>query len=472
MLRRDFLKASSSAFFAAMWPRLFAAAKAAGGAENVPYGDVDAYTEDIDAAPWWKGNVHMHTLLSDGLVFPVEAAALYKRLGYNFVVLTDHDVTPPFGETYLGESNRYYAKRLTPEYFRRFKDNFPEHFPAVRLNRNGRNEYRIMPFEELAAAVGEKNRYLVIPGNELTYVAKDGNSVHCNLINLASPCRSQKGCPDAAAALANALEKAEKAGCVNSPKSLFMVNHPLWTSYDIDPAHLIAHPEIRFFEVNNSGSMARYNLPPGDVFTHDKWWDAINATRATLGQPLLYGTGSDDQHDYTEHYSGRIPRPGYVRVAAGTLTTDSIMTAMHKGNFYATSGLELSRVRFNRRTNTLHVSVKPEKGFKYRIIFIGSKLGCELGERGRVKWRIRKPSPGDLAYGFNPDRSVPYYSPAIGATLKISDSTDSSYTMQDDDLYVRAKIITDRGVLPENRIQINPVAWTQPVRNRRIHPAS
>jgi hypothetical protein len=196
----------------------------------------------------------------------------------------------------------------------------------------------------------------------------------------------------------------------------------------------------------------------------------VNATRATLGQPLLYGTASDDQHNYDEHYKGAVPRPGYVRVAAKTLSTGSIVTAMHKGNFYASSGLELKRVRFNPKTNTLQVSVKPEKGYKYRIMFIGSKRGADLDERGRVKWRIKKPSPGDLAYGFNPERSVPYYSPAIGVTLKVSDSTDSSYTMQDDDLYVRAKIITDKGVLPENRVQIYPIAWTQPVVNRRIRP--
>jgi hypothetical protein len=442
-----------------------AAAPAGGPAAEVPFGNVDAYTEDMDGASWWKGDVHMHTMLSDGSVFPVEAAALYKRLGFNFIVLTDHDMTPSSRESYIGASSHHYAS-LTPEYFERLRRNFPEFVPAVRLDRNGKKEYRVMPFGELCEAVEEAGKYLVIPGNELTYLAKDGNNLHCNLINIDRPCRSTPGRADAADALEDALARAREVGCVNSPRNLLMLNHPLWTCYDVDPGLLVNHPEIRFFEVNISGSMATFELPPGDCFTHDKWWDAVNATRATLGQPLLYGTASDDQHNYASQYAGKLQRPGYVRVAAKTLTAESIVTAMHKGNFYATSGLELSQVRFDPDSNTLKVSVKSEPGRRYRIMFIGSKRGAELNERGRVRWRVSA-TPAHLRCRFNPERSVPYYSPAIGVTLKTCDSASASYTMRDDDLYVRAKIITDLGVLPENQTQMNPVAWTQPVLNRK-----
>ena len=465
MKRRDFLGLSATSVFASICSRPLMADAAAGRTAKVPFGGVDAYTEDMLGSSWWKGNVHMHTLLSDGGVFPAEAAALYKRLGFNFIVLTDHDVTPPCRESYIGSDSHHYAG-LTPEYFERVRRSFPELVPTVRLDRNGKKEYRVMPFGELCRTVGEEGRYLIIPGNELTYLAKDGNNLHCNLINLDKPCRSAPGRADAADALEDALCRAREVGCVNSPKSLFMLNHPLWTSYDVDPSLLVNHPEIRFFEVNNSGSMATFELPPGDCFTHDKWWDAVNATRATLGQPLLYGTASDDQHNYDSHYRGSLQRPGYVRVAAKSLDTRSIITAMHKGNFYATSGLELDEVRFDPAANTLKVSVRPEPGRRYRIVFIGSKRGAELNERGRVRWRV-SPTPAHLKCGFNPERSAPYYSPAIGVQLKTCDSTSASYTMRDDDLYVRAKIVTDLGVLPENKTQMNPVAWTQPVVNRR-----
>lgn len=435
---------------------------------SVPFADVDPYTEDLDGVTWWKGDTHMHTLLSDGLVFPAEAAALYRRLGYNFIVFTDHDVTPPADGTWITDQNRYYDRILTPDYFARFKRNFPELYPEVRVGKNGKKEYRVLPFDELAAKVNVRGRFLIVPGNEVTYIAKNGENLHCSLLNLRKPCHSRRYA-DVPACLDDFIAKRDALVPPDNPDlTMAVICHPLWTAYDVRPDDAIRHPSIRFFEVNNAGSMVRYQpLPPGDCFTHDRWWDAVNATRATLGQPLIYGTSGDDQHHYETQYEGTVNRPGFVRVASKELTLPALMTAFWKGNFYSSSGIELKSVRFDRAKNTLSVSVKPEPGRRYRIIFIGSKRGCETDVRGYVKWHLRNVTPGDLKLGYSPDRRAPYYSPAVGAVLKVSDSTDSSYTMQSDDLYVRAKIVTDLGVLPEDRVQTNPIAWTQPVLNRR-----
>ena len=40
--------------------------------------------------PFFKGNTHMHTTLSDGRMTPEEACAEYAAHGYDFIVLTDH----------------------------------------------------------------------------------------------------------------------------------------------------------------------------------------------------------------------------------------------------------------------------------------------------------------------------------------------------------------------------------------------
>jgi len=44
------------------------------------------------AAPgdWFRGNCHTHTTLSDGSEAPAATAALYRKKGYDFLVLTDH----------------------------------------------------------------------------------------------------------------------------------------------------------------------------------------------------------------------------------------------------------------------------------------------------------------------------------------------------------------------------------------------
>lgn len=43
-----------------------------------------------EALPWYKGNLHTHTTLSDGRATPEETFALYKAEGYSFMALTDH----------------------------------------------------------------------------------------------------------------------------------------------------------------------------------------------------------------------------------------------------------------------------------------------------------------------------------------------------------------------------------------------
>jgi len=41
---------------------------------------------------WWKGNLHTHTTVSDGVLPPAEAAGRYRALGYDFLAITDHGI--------------------------------------------------------------------------------------------------------------------------------------------------------------------------------------------------------------------------------------------------------------------------------------------------------------------------------------------------------------------------------------------
>src|SRR5262249_58084410 len=41
---------------------------------------------------WYKGNTHTHTVNSDGDSTPDEVARWYREHGYQFLVLTDHNV--------------------------------------------------------------------------------------------------------------------------------------------------------------------------------------------------------------------------------------------------------------------------------------------------------------------------------------------------------------------------------------------
>lgn len=45
---------------------------------------------DKNGDKWYKGNLHTHTTISDGVRSPEDVKALYKELGYDFIALTDH----------------------------------------------------------------------------------------------------------------------------------------------------------------------------------------------------------------------------------------------------------------------------------------------------------------------------------------------------------------------------------------------
>ncbi|MEI6845822.1 MAG: hypothetical protein WCK36_02095, partial [Candidatus Firestonebacteria bacterium] len=47
---------------------------------------------------WLKGNLHLHSTLSDGLKTPEELFKLYRTAGYDFLSLTDHWRLSPAGE--------------------------------------------------------------------------------------------------------------------------------------------------------------------------------------------------------------------------------------------------------------------------------------------------------------------------------------------------------------------------------------
>ncbi|HUF65528.1 MAG TPA: hypothetical protein VMM17_06075, partial [Gemmatimonadaceae bacterium] len=59
-----------------------------------------------DSGSWLQGNTHTHTLESDGDSPPATVVRWYRDHGYNFLVLSDHNVfTDPAGLTALTDSS-------------------------------------------------------------------------------------------------------------------------------------------------------------------------------------------------------------------------------------------------------------------------------------------------------------------------------------------------------------------------------
>lgn len=420
-----------------------------------------AYAGPQNGKKWFKGNTHMHTLRSDGRSLPVEAAALFKREGYNFICFSDHNVSSaePF-KPFPVDSPK--GKRVAQAIEAGFEREFPglELFRKVK-DEKGRECYTSASFGEIAGMLNEKGKFLVIGGNEVSAAPTAGRELHCNFINYSQPCKARnertvEECLDW-------MRGEYKKAVVNPRMSVMTVNHPLWVSYDVSPLIVAQRPDIKFFEVCNSGSMPRFERP-GKQFNHDKWWDVVNTIRATKGQQLVYGVASDDIHEYGAMRKRAKRAAGYVQVLAGALSIPDIMEAFHRGDFYASTGLDLESVKFDRKTRTLSVTVDPSFGDDCQITFIGSKKGVDTSVQEIVKWEVT----GELnswlqSRHFSRQRTVERFSDDIGRVFKSVKGRTASYTMQPDDLYVRAKVVCPANADTDNREPNFPVAWTQPI---------
>lgn len=133
------------------------------------------------------------------------------------------------------------------------------------------------------------------------------------------------------------------------------------------------------------------------------------------------------------------PGRGWIMARAKELTPESLIESMERGDFYASTGVELENVTFKNRR--LKIRVKSEEGTDFTIQFWGARESASaIGEK------------------------------AIRMVLKEVKGTGAKYKLRNKDIYVRAKIISSR--LQENHFQDQKedfkIAWTQPVLRSRI----
>ena len=426
----------------------------------IPYSDVAPYTEPADGKQWFRGNTHIHTQVSDGQATTMEAALLFKNIGWNFIYLTDHNAAQVNLDCWVNTVKRPSAKG----FIQRFTDTYPDYAPEQRTEEDGSISYRMDTLGEVANRLNEPDKFMVLPGNEIGANSQNGEDIHCNLLNANIGCRT-KGLADVPANLNYALGLRDTmVGRVNA-EVIFSVNHPLWKYYDVLPEYVIAHPSIRFFEISNTGASPIFKVVEDEpVITTDQWWDVVNAVRATNGQPLIYGVAGDDIHSYERFYNGTDlhGKLSYIMVNANHLQPAKLVEEMYKGNFYSSKGAEFKSISYNASSKTLSVEVIPQDGYDVTVQFIGTKRGTDCSCQRFVEKNVTDELPEWLKKRpFNRERKIPVYSPKVGEIMQESNALKASYTMKEDDLYIRAKVI----MTAKDGKKPTLLAWTQPVAN-------
>ena len=158
----------------------------------------------------------------------------------------------------------------------------------------------------------------------------------------------------------------------------------------------------------------------------------------------------DDTHNYYKHNIGESnPGRGWVMVKAQNLNEDNIIASLEKGNFYSTTGVILEDVQTNDRALTIHI--REEVNTVYNTQFIGTPKEFDTSSEPVLN------SQGE------PVHITSVYSTEIGQVFYETTANPAVFYITGTEMYVRAKIISDK-------LQDNPfaegdleTAWTQPV---------
>ena len=169
---------------------------------------------------------------------------------------------------------------------------------------------------------------------------------------------------------------------------------------------------------------------------------------------MIYGTATDDAHFYDPD---RMDTPcayncAWVMVnCPDEFSPGAIREAILNGDFYSSCGVELDDVVFDNRT--LKVKVKAAPGAKYRIDFISTGKDFDRSLVEKVFMHEDEPY----------SRKRPVMPDSVGVTVKSVDGTEAEYTMSENDMYIRAVIVSDQpSRLDTNFFPKQQTAWTQP----------
>lgn len=420
-----------------------------------------ASTVAADTARWWRGNLHTHSLWSDGDDFPEMIAEGYRTNGYHFLAFSDHNL--------LSQGIRWMdvdkvAARAKSEPWRasiRPRDAFASYLRRHGTNwvetrtdaTTGKLQVRLKPFEEFRPLVDQAGRFLMVQAEELTQSATNGRAIHINAVHLGEQLPAQAGAtvPDV---LRNALRAVSESGRRTGRDILVHVNHPnyKWGVTAEDLAQVI---DEQFFEVWNGVDA---DNDPGDVRhpSTDEIWDIANTLRLVgFNAAPLYAVATDDSHDYQGNELRAQPYRAWVMVRAFHLTPESLIRALRSGDFYASTGVLLDDIRFDATSRTLELRIEPRRGEKFVTRFIGTRRGVGIDGRPRRD-----------ANGVVVDTTLDYRTgsrPQIGEVLAEVSGSRPRYQFRGDELYVRAVVTsTGRPLVPSTEFEFKR-AWTQPV---------
>jgi len=396
------------------------------------------------ALKWYKGNLHTHSLWSDGDDFPDMIVRWYVDNDYQFLALTDHNILSN-GEKWM--SADAITKRGGDNVIDKYLQAMGDEIVDIRESKKGAKEVRLRTFAECQEQFGKTDSFLLIPGEEISDKV-DGKPLHLNATNLQNLLS-----PTGGASIREAMKANLRSAMLQSNKLqreiLVHLNHPNF-GWAITAEDLAAVTEERFFEVYN-GHPGVNHLGDRDHPSVEKIWDIANTIRTSmLDSPPLFGLATDDCH-YYHGRKGSQPRRGWIVVRSSELESETLLKSINAGEFYSSSGVELKDFSFDTNTGKLRIEIKKEDGVEFETRFIGTLKDYD---------QSTKPRLNEAGKGLNSTRM---YSDDVGKVLATAKGNSVEFQMTGNELYVRAAVYSSRKhPSPSFDGQVEQ-AWLQPV---------
>jgi len=156
-----------------------------------------------------------------------------------------------------------------------------------------------------------------------------------------------------------------------------------------------------------------------------------------MNAPAIFGLATDDSHNYHGKPKGSHPGRGWVMVKARHLTPESLIRSIKRGDFYASSGVDLDDVVFDSEKKHLSLSIAAKPNTTYTTQFVGVQISDAQA-----------------------DKKV---TATIGTVFACTKNHNPRYELTGNELFVRAVVTSSKKHPDPSFADQHEQAWTQPV---------
>ena len=375
---------------------------------------------------WWKGNTHTHSWWSDGDAPPEVIADWYKSNGYDFLVLSDHNIMQQGEKWYpIDEPPR------KPEQVREAYESYVAQFGTdwVQERRvNGKLEVRLKTLDDFRTLFEEANEFIFIKGEEITD-RFEAHPMHMNGVNLVEFIAPQGG-NSVADTIQNNLNAVVAQQEKYQQPMVAHLNHPNFHyAQTAEDFFQIDHkPGDGFFEMYNGHSGVDNHGDELHIST-ERMWDIVLSKRlGEYDRSVIYGVATDDAHDHMAWGEGMTnPGRGWMMVRSTHLTPNAITAAVKQGEFYNSTGVTLRSLTIT--DDRIELEIEPQDNAEYRIEFIGTRQEAELDPI--EEFSEAHEHRGNLDHNH---QTIHRYSDEIGEILESVEGTRATYQVRGDGL--------------------------------------